>query len=425
MIKISNIYKCLLAIAIFFLCDFVYIVAPELMKGNALLIRFLIGVIGVILTCWVFSIRKSRAYDYSIYRIADNYLGVYSIIIIVVITMTTIQYNYTINQIMFVIAPYLYIYFTYPLIYIFSCEQKEFKFITEIVKVIVLMIIIKAICWVAYSKFGVTLFSYLTFQYENWYRNGTLRIDGGCLLGFTFAYIWSNSYIKDTVKRRIISFMILCFVLFVTQYRFQSISLCVTIFSCYWVSSNGKYDRNNRKIVGSLAVLLFIVLGGASNILDSFSSEGVYGGSTIVRIQTIAHYWDLMIDKKAIFGLGMLNQGNATCYEMMGRANQWGLESLYYLSDIGILGGFFQFGLLSIPLYGLLFCQGWKTLKLCQSQKKQFYSILVGALISYMFFSNFALNFFDIQRAFGLSFVLSIFSYLYGECLTNKSNQNS
>ena len=324
---------------------------------------------------------------------------------------------------MFVLSPYLYIYYTYPLIYVYSSEKKEFAFISKIVKVIILMIAIKTICWVAYSRLGVTLLSDLTFQYENWNRNGTLRIDGGCLLGFAFAYIWSSSYIKDTVKRRIISVLILCFVFFVTQYRFQAISLCVTIFSCYWLSSDGKSDRKTRKFIGVLAILLFIILGGASYILDSFSAEGVYGGSTIVRIQTISHYWDLLIENKAIFGLGMLNQGNAICYSMMRRTTQWGLDSLYYLADIGILGGFFQFGSLAIPLYGLLFGHGWKTLKLCQSLNMHYESLIVGALMSYMFFSNFALNFFDIQRAFGLPFLLSIISYLYGKCLAKKNNQ--
>ena len=422
MIKVSKILEFFIFVAVFFLCDYVYIFAPAFMKQNALMIRFFVGFLGVVLAVLIRLARDKKISGGKIYQMADRYLVIYSAILLFTMVTTILKYRYTLNQTLFVLAPYLYIYYTYPLIYIYSHDKQEFAFVSKIARVILAMLVIKTVCWTAHSFLGTTILEDLTFQYENWSRNGTVRMDGGCLLGLIFTYYWMQSYGKRSKRNRVVAVLILCFVMFVVQYRFQVIALCAAIFSCYWVSSSGKLQKRNKRIMGALAIVLFAVSGGASYMIDSFSTEGNYGGSTLVRLMTVSHYWQLLIDNKAVLGLGLLNQGNVLCLEMMARINEWGQSTWYYLSDIGILGGFYQFGLLSIPLYGSLFSYGWKAYKACLNAKNKNLYIFIAALMSYAFFSNFAMNIFDIQRAFALPFYLSIISFSYGKCLENKTS---
>ena len=425
MIKISGIFRGLLYIAVFFLADYVYIFAPNFMQGNATSIRFVIGLVGVLSTVALLYLNGRKFEKSPAYALAEKYLLLYTFIIVFTMAFTIIRYDYNFTQIMFSVTPYLYIYYSLPLIYLCEYDKKPFHTIKVVAVLLLLMLFIKLICWLLYTFTGAVVFNNLIFFYgENWIRDGFLRIDPGCLFGVAFSVMFAAGYTNaKQIKYKLSIVIMLLFLMFITRFRFQIVTALVVTMVGVYVASDNKKERHNKIILGITVVFLFVGLGGFSTLLSSFTLEGEYGGSTFVRLLTTMHYWSLMVDKKAIFGLGLLNQGNINCYVMMERTNMWGQRTWYFLEDIGILGGFFRFGILSIPLYGVLFHYGIKAYKKCRYQGQKGQYVFLACAVSYMMFSNLALNIFDGQRAFATPFYLAIISYCYGTAADTSPTQ--
>lgn len=82
----------------------------------------------------------------------------------------------------------------------------------------------------------------------------------------------------------------------------------------------------------------------------------------------------------------------------------------FWLEDLGILGGFFTFGVMALALYGKLFYASIKkVIDPCSDRMTNYDScIFVKSIVLYMIVSCVLLNIFDAQRIWGVPFYLSI-----------------
>lgn len=418
-VQLSTIFRWMIFAAVFVLGEFIYIVFPSAMATNATIILFSIGALGVLSAALVIILQQKRIIPSEGSMLAKKYLAIYTLIMLFMMLYTVLNYGYTVRQAMTAITPYLYVYYSMPLIYIYGRDNTQLAIVNKIKSIVIFMLCIKTVCWFLYNFTGTVLFEKLIFRFgDGWVRDGLLRIDPGCLFGIAFSVVFSYSCIyKKNFKYKVIAALMLCFVVFISQFRYQIISIIVVAIVGLYASSNNRTARRNKLLLGCIGVFLFVALGGASTMFSSFSVAGENGSSTLARLNTMTHYWDLMRDQKAIFGLGLLNSDNPVCYTMMAYVTLWGEQAWYYLEDVGILGGFFRFGILAVPLYGLLFAYAIKAYKMCRKKGNREFCVLLACVGSYLIFSNMVLNMFDGQRAFAVPFYLSIISYCHGVCL--------
>lgn len=94
------------------------------------------------------------------------------------------SHGYSFTQLLIVARKYFYVFYAYPIIYIFSMDNDAHKFINKIYWISMLLLTIKSATWYLYNFRGVTIFSGLLLQYsESWTRNGFIRMDTGmCLI---------------------------------------------------------------------------------------------------------------------------------------------------------------------------------------------------------------------------------------------------
>ncbi len=347
------------------------------------------------------------------FRTAAFYLILYVPIIMFSALFTKLSYDYSTKSLLYVVIPYLYIFFCFSIIYVFYKAGQTEDFSRTISRIVLVILFIKTLCWVLYTFFEIELFPNLLFEYEGWTRDGQIRLDTGYLFSFAFSFYISLS-IKS--KKKLVPLMALLFLFLfmaiISKGRFQLATMVFTAAIAFVFLARTSTKARNTVLLLGVAAMVFVCSGAFEKVLYSFSLSSQYGSSTEARLQTISHFWDLMIDRKAILGLGLLDTSNPAAFALLYKATTyWGATVLYYLTDIGILGGFFTFGLLSIPLYGTLFFFGIRTCIRAFRQRTEGYELLVP-LIVYMITSCLLLNIFDLSRALDVPFYLAVISYM-------------
>lgn len=318
-----------------------------------------------------------------------------------------IAYGYSLTQLLIISRKYFFVLYAYPIVYIFSMDDDMFKFINGIYWISMVLLAIKTVTWYLYNFKGMTIFSGLLLQYsEGWTRNGLVRLDAGALFGITLCLTLYYCMVKKQLFYWIMLAFIYFYLIFVTQFRFQIIvSIVITVY-CYYYASNSSKKKAIRLMIISLAIIIFILSGGLDYLLGLFSLNGVEKGSTEARLLTIEHYWSLIKRKNAILGVGFLSSYTSKAFDILRRSD----TDRFWLEDLGILGGFFTFGVMALALYGKLFYASIKkVIDPCSDRMTNYDScIFVKSIVLYMIVSCVLLNIFDAQRIWGVPFYLSI-----------------
>lgn len=168
----------------------------------------------------------------------------------------------------------------------------------------------------------------------------------------------------------------------------------------------------------SIIIIAFVLFGGLDYILDLFSLNGMDGGSTEARLLTIEHYWSLIKEKGAILGVGFLSAYTDKAFSILRKSD----TDRFWLEDLGILGGIFTFGILSLLLYGKLFFDSIKRTFVSHRIRKidDRDDRFKKCVAVYMMLSCILLNIFDAQRIWSMPFYLSVIYFNQNLPKTNK-----
>ena len=370
--------------------------------------KIAISLLGIILAFWSYSKQSGNVELASCYRLITKYMKVYILIIAFTSIYSAFLYNYSLSGLFTEVFPYLYAFWAYPICYVLFKDGSSEKTLKIILVLVVGILIIKFVGWFLFEFGGIKVFEDLIFQYSEWSRAKTQRVDIGYLFAFAYTFALFGMYRKKVKVKyiAIVTGMIL-FALIVTQYRFLVITTLLEFLVVYYFASTNSKNRIIRVLIIACLFAAFIFLGGFDIVLDTFSTKGEYATSTLARFNTITHYWELMVDKFRIFGLGFLSKSNPNTVGMI----VYGNDSTYWMSDIGMLGGIFTFGILSIPIYGYLYYLIIKTCKKAHKYRNSNKLILLVGLSTYLIVLCIMMNIFDVQRAFNLPFYLAFFSF--------------
>lgn len=349
----------------------------------------------------------------------SNYLMIYLVIILIEMIYSVIAYGYNIVQLLIITRKYFYAFYSYPIVYIFTMDDDMYKFTKTIYWTSMFLLGIKFITWYLYNFKGMTVFSGLLFQYsEGWTRNGFMRMDTGALFGIVLCVTLYYCFVKKQLLYWLVLAFLYIYLIFVTQYRFQLIVTIVLTAYGYYCSTDSNRKKNVKLMAISFIIIAFVLFGGLDYILNLFSLNGMDGGSTAARLLTIDHYWSLIKEKNAILGVGFLSAYTNKAFSILRRSD----TDRFWLEDLGILGGIFTFGILSLLLYGKLFFDSMKRTFASHRIRKieGGDDCLKKCVVVYMILSCILLNIFDAQRMWCMPFYLSVIYFVQNSLKTQK-----
>lgn len=403
-VKVSQLFKVIICAVTLYTLGFDKIIT---LPGSSFVYEISIAAIGVLLALYVKNKTRSNMDLRMQCKALSKYLMIYLVIILIEMIYSGIAYGYNIVQLLIITRKYFYVCYSYPIVYIFTMDDDMYKFTKTICWASMLLLGIKFITWYLYNFKGMTVFSGLLFQYsEGWTRNGFMRMDTGALFGIVLCVTLYYCFVKKQLLYWLVLAFLYVYLIFVTQYRFQIIVTIILTAYGYYCSTDSNRKKNIKLMAISFIIIAFVLFGGLDYLLNLFSLNGKDGGSTAARLLTIDHYWSLIKEKDAILGVGFLSAYTNKAFSILRRSD----IDRFWLEDIGILGGIFTFGILSLLLYGKLFFDSIKRTFASHRIRKieGGDDCLKKCVVVYMILSCTLLNIFDAQRMWCMPFYLSI-----------------
>lgn len=346
-------------------------------------------------------------------KFLNRYFFFYIIFILVMGGYSFFKYQYSLES--FVKNFYLYYlvpFCAYGIVFIFHHNRSIVPFLSLVSKFVLVMLALRMLSWALYNYQGIIIFPRILFQYEEWVRNGLQRIETGMLFGIALSYIAVqaiNNTWEGAINKILLVFMVL-FLLYVTQVRFQTTLAIITILIpfIFYKAKNKNVFFIKLALLGIAGVFFVFNTQYVERFLMLISTQGQYGESSAVRYAGINHYFSMILENNAYWGLGILIPSEPIVGAMMARTK----ESIYYLDDLGMLGSVIQFGFFAIVTHLLLFVKSIQVLLKSRKVDDQKYFLFLLTLTFYMVVSQLLLNMFDRQRIFEVPFYLAIYSYL-------------
>lgn len=410
MVKLSSIFKIFILVCTLVMLRYLLLLPgdPWLSTNDERVLVAFMGAFLAIVSLLMVKGKRVRCYFLWLFKYLLPYLGV----LVFSLIYTCVTYGYTIKSVLIIACPFVLVLFAFPLVYIFYCDGSCMRFLWVLSLVQLVMLIIKALAWYSYNFKGSSLFPKLFLEFNSfnsWIRNGLSRLEQGQLFGLVLVVVTFSGVCKGIrLKYLAVSLGMVCFVAFITMSRGQVVFSVLTVgMICYFANQKGISKFWLRLLLVLLVIAIFLS-GGVSYLLESFSLTGLYRRSTIARLENVEHYFKILTEGHHIWGLGLLDVSNEAAYQLLYKRQ----NALYFLDDLGILGGVVRFGIFSLIIYGWLFLLVGKTcLKCYKSRYRQYFPLLIGIMV-YMVTSCLLSNIFDSQRAYAVPFYLAVFSYV-------------
>ena len=339
---------------------------------------------------------------YSVLLIACIFLGVY---------IASTRYGYNISNIFFVSRQYIWIMLFWLPLVLFIQKQSNFdKVIRNIINILIFSLCIRAFVWATYTYGDLELFPTILREFGDlWFRNETsVRVDGTPLIavGILLSYY---QYLNTRSKLDLFKIIfILGYIVFVAQTRM----LTFTLICALVVMNLAIKDNNLKKLktATTTSVLLLISVGMlfSNKIVLFFGDMAAKQDLGIgYRFWEMKYYQSILLPDNWKLGMGALTSSNPDAQFVLNGAR----GTKMFLDDLGIYELFFQFGVLSLLLYGFLIYKLIVLIRRLNHEMIKERALFIGFLV-YIILSMISLNIYGIQRSFSLSFILAIMFYI-------------
>lgn len=361
-------------------------------------------------------------------RYLDSFVILYFIYFIVEAVYTFLTYRsngislyYIIRLNMFL----LYILLAYPLFYLYQVDRGMTKMLKWFLFFALVGNTIRFISYFAYNNLGTVLFKDIVPLFERNIRRGRNRLGASLLhtLGFNIA-LAGIAYDKKFRDRFILLLSIVFFVFYqitISQGRSQEACYAITIlFSAYYVYAR-KSNNQNSRILKGMFIFGIVVIGGyiiANDVLadyfNSFTNLNLgneYAGSSLQRLYAVNYYWS-RVKNQLLFGLGFLyNEGGAIGSILRGTSTAYAQTA--YTEDLGILGQFFNYGILGVSFFIALFVRWFSVMrKSYKAEYKKYFALLLPLFIHGLTQTITSMSLFQRNKFMYVPIYISIFEYV-------------
>lgn len=298
---------------------------------------------------------------------------------------------------------FFYILLTMPVFEIL--KRKEKIFLRNVVYIGLVILIVRCSVWLLYNKFGINIMPGL-FEVRgyNWtHGDGYVRLTGTFLDGLIFTFFGIKLFETKIYRRKFYYSFILLFLFFysyvVYSSRSQMICYLITLLIIYIWNSKNKSHTIFNCFIGIMLVLIVLQLPITKNFISTFSSNDVtYGQGTMARIIGNRFYQSEWKNSSILFGFGIAEDGN-----------YFG-NTQYFLSDLGIVGYIFEFGIIGFIIALLPMAEGILTgIKFIRNDN----GLLLFSLSIYTLLTSFmSQNVYDYIRILILPFILGFVLFI-------------
>lgn len=371
----------------------------------------IIAVASIICFVWLSINTRYRKEIKSFTKFIDIYITMTMVCMAIHTIYATIHYGQTVLDVVLMSTQFYILFLIYTVLNIFVRQGGDsFRFIRILAYFGLfhtIIILIEALL----MNNGIYNFALSGIQYLG-YRNGNIRL----IISITSIFspiIFFAFFINEKIKiKKILYLVIALFEIFSVTYFLQvRMILISTISAMFFMWFFKRRPSNNRIIVVCTTIILIIVsikLGAFTKLIESFSTSGEQGNSTIARLNAI-QYFTTYVKKNPLLGMSFIRPYTARL-----RAIWSGPTGTAYFDDLGYLGLFFQTGLTSLilfilPMIRMLYI--WIKLFKNNINKEEF--ILCTGFLAYLITSSASLAATDKQRILIFVICISWFEYVY------------
>lgn len=279
---------------------------------------------------------------------------------------------------------FLYILLVYPIVYLLHLYKDEF--LRKMSNIVMIDTALRCTASLAESIFGVSISCFLSTKLSA-ARIGFKRIFGNAFVPMVLDFKISHN-IEHRGRKTLSSFSILLLLLFLVFFdqsrsKLVGIAAVIGIWGYAGIDSGDNF-RGKRKIAYItfvvILVSLFAVFGGIDSVLGNFSVTGSNAASTINRMYSIDYYRSA-IKGKHVLGMGLLYDdsvyglGSSSLYSVLRNPNiQLGRAA--YFEDFGILGQYFNYGIVGIIVFLCFFLRLYRITRNCKNTSK-YYMLMI------------------------------------------------
>lgn len=249
---------------------------------------------------------------------------------------------------------YLYSFLAIPIIYIFIVDhgyEKLFRMFNFIAVVMYLVTIIQGL---AYIKTGHLLFAYSSLEVS--VRNDKVRLSSGALgflmIIYNFYMLYNHKKFKSGRIGCFVSIILgLLSIYFTGNSRIMVFTLLVSIVILILLGDGTAKKKIFAILTSFIGIFIIFFSGIIPQFLESFSSVGEYGGSSIARVGAYKYYWNCFLNNP-IFANGFV--GDEYYYDIVHGASGIYYQTVYvrfYYDDVGIAGQLALLGSFIIGIY--------------------------------------------------------------------------
>jgi hypothetical protein len=321
-------------------------------------------------------------------------------------------------------APYLYVFMTIPLLYLFELQSGPQKLLKSINIITAILYIISIIQGFYYIRTGGVLFGDSNIS-TLLIRNNKVRYSAGpfanvmILYNFYLLYVNKNEKFQKKLWPIFVLLLLALNIYFTGQTRVVILSIIFNIFVLIILSNKSKKHRYIIIVYILLVFIGLIIYGLPYKVLQSFSINSVNAGSTIARLNAFKYYF-MQFLKNPLFAISFA--GDENYYNLVHGNSGIYYQSVlirYYYSDCGFVGQLAKLGIFVVFVYI------WPLIRFFKIAKKLIKSRLVkpgaflASLVGYLFITSITLIVLDKGRIILWPIIIAIFEYYYQHLIVN------
>lgn len=322
---------------------------------------------------------------------------------------------------------YLYSFLAIPILYIFSVEDGYENLFGLFNSIAVIMYIITIIQGIAYIKTGSLFFSASSdLNTGNMIRDGKVRFNSGALafLMLIYNFYILYNYRNKKNSKKLISIISIILGLLSIYFTGNSRIMVLTLLASLGILILLGDGSSKKKLIALIIIFagIFILFGSGivAKFLDSFSSTGELGGSSIARWGACKYYWECFM-KNPIFANGFA--GDENYYDIVHGASGIYYQTVYvrfFYDDVGIVG---QLALLGVSVINIYIWPVFRIIKIAFKTCKNSNFLdgkFIMALVCYILCTTPTLIVIDSSRVIAFPIILAVSEYIFVKYLDTK-----
>lgn len=362
-----------------FMLDIGYQYLPvfkHLYLGYSLQIEAMLCV-GLAAWCWL-DLRKQKIMRPYIKRI--NGILAITLLLLLIEFAYTVQYtNLKFADVWNNFLPYLKILLVYPIIYLVEIYSED-KIVKNIIIVTMIVLVYSTIVAMIYNLTGNNIDSNIITR-DKAQRFGLVRLSSISLTWVCVLFSCTKALHEKEKRVRWRNFCVtifgFLFVFFINQGRACFMAVMVMLISMYLFMKR----RSKKQIAIYTAFMITVILMGYNGVfsgfLETFSAD--YSGSftantTTIRLLQLETYNNMLQQMPLSYWLGLGLRNTVEGYNLVGE------RISYYFLDTGLLGDFFNMGIVLIIVYVYTVWRLIAYIVSYRADKNAGFSFSVGAL---------------------------------------------